>query len=33
VAFSAGGDGGRRSPEHPLIDVIDVVVDHHSHDR
>src|SRR6516162_7613465 len=23
VAFSAGGDGGRRSPEHPLVDVIE----------
>src|SRR5262249_62423143 len=22
AALSAGGDGGRRSPEHPLIDVI-----------
>jgi hypothetical protein len=28
MAFSAGGDGGRRSPEHPsLIDLIDFVGD------
>jgi hypothetical protein len=30
---SAGGDGGRRSPEHlALICLIDVVANHHSHD-
>ena len=31
AAFSIGGDGGKKNAW-SLIDLIDVVVDHHSHD-